>query len=110
VLGSAQVLLYRHTDALLADAAATLARYDGLPVEANLLSIIRRDEDELCHSAVLAWLLTPDESHGLGDAMLRHLLARSSRGVKLALQDILGRKPIIDSLAAEALAGHCVLL
>jgi hypothetical protein len=87
LLGTATRVLHRHVDALLAEAAATLARFDGLPVCANLLSVTGQDHLELAHSAVLAWLLQPDESHGLGDAMLRQLLARSRAGIPLALQD-----------------------
>lgn len=41
----------------------------------DLLSIIGRGRRELSHSAVLAWLLKPRASHGLGDGFLVDVLA-----------------------------------
>jgi hypothetical protein len=97
MLSTAQLLLHQHTDELLDNVRVALARFDGLPTDANLLSITGRDHDELAHSAVLAWLLTPGGNHGLGDAMLRHLLARSAAGAKLGLQDA----PLIAHVTTE---------
>ncbi len=42
----------------------------------NLFSILRIDHAEIRHSNVLAWLLTPGESHGLGPVFLRRFLSR----------------------------------
>jgi hypothetical protein len=99
VLDAARKAFYDHTDTLLAQASSALARYEGLPEPANLLSIIGRERHELSLAAILAWLLSPKGDHGLGDAMLRRLLARSneSLGVKLATQD----QPLRASVATE---------
>lgn len=40
----------------------------------DFLSIIHRQRDELTHSRLLAWLLTPTGRHGLGSAFLTRLL------------------------------------
>ena len=42
----------------------------------NLFRVLRHAAGELRHSNVLAWLLTPDDSHGLGDRFLRRWLMR----------------------------------
>lgn len=42
----------------------------------NLFQVLRVDKAEIRHSNVLAWLLTPDESHGLGSIFLRRFLSR----------------------------------
>lgn len=42
----------------------------------NLFRVLRFAAGELRHSNVLAWLLTPDDSHGLGDTFLRRWLMR----------------------------------
>jgi hypothetical protein len=42
----------------------------------NIFRIMRFAHGELRHSNVLAWLLAPDESHGLGDRFLRRWLMR----------------------------------
>lgn len=42
----------------------------------NLFRVLKADRHELRHSNLLAWLLQPDESHGLGDSFLRHWLIR----------------------------------
>jgi hypothetical protein len=42
----------------------------------NLFNVLRIDQVEIRHSNVLAWLLTPDESHGLGPIFLRRFLSR----------------------------------
>ncbi len=42
----------------------------------NLLSVLGIERAEIRHSNILAWLLTPGESHGLGDALLRRLMSR----------------------------------
>jgi|GEM_PF-637007 len=42
----------------------------------NLFQVLRIARAEIRHSNVLAWLLTPGESHGLGDTFLRRFLSR----------------------------------
>lgn len=42
----------------------------------NALRVLGVQQGELRHSNVLAWLLTPDESHGLGDRFLRRWLLK----------------------------------
>ncbi len=42
----------------------------------NLFRVLRAERVEIRHSNVLAWLLSPDESHGLGDAFVRRLMSR----------------------------------
>jgi len=42
----------------------------------NVLRVLDIEEGELRHSNVLAWLLTPDESHGLGERFLRRWLLK----------------------------------
>jgi len=42
----------------------------------NLFSVLDIENAEIRHSNVLTWLLTPDESHGLGDRYLRRFISR----------------------------------
>ena len=42
----------------------------------NLFDVLRVDKAEIRHSNVLAWLLSPDGSHGLGPIFLRRFLSR----------------------------------
>jgi len=65
--------------------------------EFNLFEALDAVRHELRHSAVLAFLLHSGQSHGLGDAFLRHLLhgqlcrdARTSRRVLAALRPVHG--------------------
>jgi hypothetical protein len=46
----------------------------------NIFSVLRATTNELRHSNILAWLLQPDESHGLGDRFLRRWLMNVVRG------------------------------
>jgi len=41
---------------------------------ADLMTVIGRHRDELAHSNVVAWLLTPTGRHGLGTQVLRRIL------------------------------------
>lgn len=41
----------------------------------NIFSVLRIEKAEIRHSNVLAWLLDPRESHGLGDSYLRRFLS-----------------------------------
>jgi len=42
----------------------------------NLFRVLRIERAEIRHSNVLAWLLTPTETHGLGDTFVRRFLSR----------------------------------
>lgn len=42
----------------------------------NIFRVLRADRHEIRHSNMLAWLMAPDESHGLGDRFLRRWLMR----------------------------------
>jgi hypothetical protein len=42
----------------------------------NIFKALRADQNELRHSNMLAWLLDPDESHGLDDLFVRRWLMR----------------------------------
>lgn len=42
----------------------------------NLFNVLRVEKTEIRHSNVLAWLLSPDGSHGLGPVFLRRFLSR----------------------------------
>ncbi|MCH8149724.1 MAG: PD-(D/E)XK nuclease family protein [Planctomycetes bacterium] len=42
----------------------------------NIFRVLRVERTEIRHSNVLAWLLTPDETHGLGATFLRRFLSR----------------------------------
>ncbi len=42
----------------------------------NLFRVLRIEKAEIRHSNVLAWLLTPDATHGLGATFLRRFLSR----------------------------------
>ncbi len=46
----------------------------------NIFSVLRATNNELRHSNILAWLLQPNESHGLGDRFLRRWLMNLVRG------------------------------
>jgi hypothetical protein len=50
----------------------------------DLLTILGRQRDELFHSRMLAWLLSPTGRHGLGDRFLRAFLAAAWPGESLA--------------------------
>lgn len=43
--------------------------------EFNILQVLRIERSEIRHSNVLAWLLNPRESHGLGDAFVRRFIS-----------------------------------
>lgn len=57
----------------------------------NVFDVLRYSDYEIRHSNVLAWLLTPDETHGAGDAFVRtfvkHLKSKENNG-KLAGLDL----------------------
>ena len=50
--------------------------------ESNLFDIIGLAEDERTHSRILAWLLSPGETHGLGFGFIQRFLAEAARIAK----------------------------
>ena len=62
-------------DAFLAD-NHELHQLTGKLSTFNLFDVLRAANNELRHSNVLAWLMTPTESHGFGDRFLRRFLSR----------------------------------
>ncbi len=46
----------------------------------NPIKVMKMERMEIRHSAILAWLLSPQETHGLGDLFLRKFLAEALRG------------------------------
>ncbi len=46
----------------------------------NPIKIMGMERMEIRHSAILAWLLTPNESHGFGDSFLKAFLADAFQG------------------------------
>lgn len=46
----------------------------------NPIKVMRNERKEIKHSAVLAWLLDPQESHGLDDKFLKAFLGEALRG------------------------------
>jgi hypothetical protein len=69
----------------------------------NIFRVLGVARHEIRHSNMLAWLLTPDESHGLGDRFLRRWLMQVIHGVDNEIASRLGLpSPIeIDSLDIE---------
>lgn len=49
----------------------------------NPIKVMRMEHMEIRHSAILAWLLDPKESHGLGDNFLKAFLAEALREIDL---------------------------
>lgn len=52
-----------------------LGRFEGIPAPIDVLEIVGRDRSEHVYCNILAWLLSPDETHGMGDSFLRRFLA-----------------------------------
>jgi len=91
----------------------------------NLFRVLRIERTEIRHSNVLAWLLTPDETHGLGDLFLRRFLSRllmenddadvSLTPAQVELMDfadveVLREWQNIDVLARSRRDGWCLLI
>lgn len=57
----------------------------------NPIRVMRMESMETRHSAILAWLMNPGESHGLGDDFLRAFLAEALRS-----QDVRERPTALD--------------
>ncbi len=57
-----------------------LDRISGYLNRFNPIRVMRMESMEIRHSAILAWLLDPRESHGFDDKFLRAFLAQALRG------------------------------
>ena len=55
-------------------ACPDLTELEGRLSQFNIFRVLRIDRAEIRHSNLLAWLLRPDESHGLGDRFLKRWL------------------------------------
>lgn len=62
----------------------------------NPIRVMRMERMEIRHSAILAWLLDPKESHGLDDKFLKAFLGEALRG-----QSALGFPTAIDVARAD---------
>lgn len=91
----------------------------------NLFRVLRIEKTEIRHSNVLAWLLTPNAAHGLGDLFLRRFLSRllmanqqistSLTPARVELMDLSDVEVLrewrnIDILAHSASGGWCLLI
>jgi len=65
----------RHLDAFLVD-NLELESLNARLAQFNLFRVLKIERAEIRHSNLLAWLLTPGESHGLGSMFLRRFLSR----------------------------------
>lgn len=72
---SSAVQKQRQLDAFLVD-NRELEALNARLANFNLFRVLRIEKAEIRHSNVLAWLLTPGETHGLGDLFLRRFLSR----------------------------------
>ena len=60
--------------------------------EANIFNILRLNHFEIRHSNMLAWLLNPNENHGLGDKLLKKVLLYATNGTDLPIMK--GLRPV----------------
>ena len=60
--------------------------------EANIFNILRLNHFEIRHSNMLAWLLNPNENHGIGDRMLKKVLLYATNGTDLPIMK--GLRPV----------------
>ena len=60
--------------------------------EANIFNILRLNYFEIRHSNMLAWLLNPNENHGLGDRLLKKVLLYATNGTDLPIMK--GLRPV----------------
>lgn len=59
-----------------------LAELNKRQSEVNILEILQVETTEIRHSNILAWLLDPEESHGLGDSFLRGIIKAAIRNLR----------------------------
>ncbi|WP_066681873.1 PD-(D/E)XK nuclease family protein [Caulobacter sp. CCH9-E1] len=73
-----------------------LTRIESYLSRFNPIRVMRMERMEIRHSAILAWLLDPAESHGLGDKFLKAFLGEALRG-----QSGLGAPTAMDIARAD---------
>ena len=61
-----------------------LSRLSGYLNRFNPIRVMRMETMEIRHSAILAWLLDPSETHGLGDKFIRGFLCEALKGEQLS--------------------------
>lgn len=74
----------------------TLTQIDSYLSRFNPIRVMRMERMEIRHSAILAWLLDPAESHGLDDKFLKAFLGEALRG-----QGGLGAPTALDIARAD---------
>lgn len=74
----------------------SLARIEAFLNRFNPIKVMRMERMEIRHSAILAWLLDPKESHGFDDKFLKAFLGEALRG-----QSGLGSPTAIDVAHAD---------
>ena len=53
--------------------------------EVNIFNILKLNRIEIRHSNMLSWLISPNETHGLGDKFLKKLLIYATNGTNMAI-------------------------
>jgi hypothetical protein len=66
-----------------------LNRLSGYLSRFNPIRVMRMERMEIRHSAILAWLLDPSETHGLGDKFIRAFLCEALKGEQLSVPSAL---------------------
>ncbi|MBW0159684.1 PD-(D/E)XK nuclease family protein [Sedimentimonas flavescens] len=62
----------------------------------NPIKVMGMEHMEIRHSAILGWLMDPQESHGMGDAFLKAFLMEAMRG-----HDVAGKPTALDILQSD---------
>lgn len=76
--------LYRILDKFLVD-NTELEELSAKLAIFNIFGVLRIEEAEIRHSNVMAWLLDPQGSHGLGQAFLRRVLSTILLDLEISL-------------------------
>ncbi len=53
--------------------------------EVNIFNILKLNRIEIRHSNMLSWLISPNETHGLGDKFLKKLLIYATNGTNITI-------------------------
>ena len=57
-----------------------LSMIESYTMRFNPIKVMKMERMEIRHSAILSWLLSPSETHGLGDRFLKAFLAQALVG------------------------------
>ncbi|MEA2677610.1 MAG: hypothetical protein QOJ81_1751 [Chloroflexota bacterium] len=85
-----------------ADAIINAGRWVSGPPD--MMSVLGRQRDELAHSRMIAWLLTPTGRHGLGRSLLRTMLDHVWPGEGLLQSDLVAVETESTRSAADEVA------